>query len=180
MPGTERTVLRDWRDSDLEAFASLNADPEVMRWFPSTLSRVQSDELAERIRTKLAARGWGLWALEVPGVSEFCGFVGLNDVPFDAGFSPAVEIGWRLNRASWGKGYASEAARACLDYGFGELGLHEIVSFTTTGNQRSRSVMERIGMTRDADGDFDHPSVPEGNILRRHVLYRLGRDSAPT
>ncbi len=172
--------MRDWRDSDLEAFASLNADPQVMEWFPSTLSRAQSDTLAERIRTKLTAQGWGLWVLEVPGVSEFCGFVGLNPVPFDVGFSPAVEIGWRLDRPWWGNGYASEAARASLDYGFGELALDEIVSFTATGNKRSRAVMGRIGMTHDAGGDFDHPGIPEGNPLGRHVLYRLGRDSALT
>jgi RimJ/RimL family protein N-acetyltransferase len=175
---TERTVLRDWRDADLEGFAQLNADPEVMEWFPSTLSRDKSDALADRIRKNLTADGWGLWALEVPGVSEFCGFVGLNQVPFDVGFSPAVEIGWRLDKPWWGHGYASEAARACLRYGFDELGLDEIVSFTATGNTRSRAVMERIGMTRDPEGDFDHPAIPDTSALRRHVLYRLARDSA--
>jgi RimJ/RimL family protein N-acetyltransferase len=178
---TERTVLRAWRDDDLAPFARLNADEEVMRWFPSFLSREQSDAMATRIRTRLATDGWGLWALEVPGVSPFCGFVGLSRVPFETNFTPAVEIGWRLDRPWWGHGYASEAARACLEYGFGPLGLTDIVSFTTTKNARSRAVMKRLGMKRDPAEDFDHPGVPEASPVRRHVLYRLNRgDAGPT
>jgi ribosomal-protein-alanine N-acetyltransferase len=178
---TERTLLRAWRDDDLVPFARLNADEEVMRWFPSPLSREQSDAMASRIRARLAADGWGLWALEVPDVSPFCGFVGLSRVPFETNFTPAVEIGWRLDRLWWGHGYASEAARACLEYGFGPLGLTDIVSFTTTKNTRSRAVMERLGMTRDPAEDFDHPAVPEASPVRRHVLYRLNRgDAGPT
>jgi len=178
---TERTLLRAWRDDDLVPFARLNADEEVMRWFPSPLSREQSDAMASRIRARLAADGWGLWALEVPDVSPFCGFVGLSRVPFETNFTPAVEIGWRLDRHWWGHGYASEAARACLEYGFGPLGLTDIVSFTTTKNTRSRAVMERLGMTRDPAEDFDHPAVPEASPVRRHVLYRLSRgDAGPT
>jgi ribosomal-protein-alanine N-acetyltransferase len=173
---TERTLLRAWRDEDLVPFANLNADDDVMRWFPSPLSAEQSDAMAVRIRSRLSDDGWGLWALEVPGVSPFCGFVGLSRVPFEASFTPAVEIGWRLDRPWWGHGYASEAARACLDHGFGPVGLSEIVSFTTTKNTRSRAVMERLGMKHDPDGDFDHPGIPEGSPVRPHVLYRLGRD----
>ncbi len=172
---TERTLLRDWRDDDLALFAKLNADEEVMRWFPSVLSREQSDASATKIRSRLAEVGWGLWALEVPGVSPFCGFVGLNTVPFEASFTPAVEIGWRLDRPWWGHGYASEAARACLDHAFGPLGLSEIVSFTITLNARSRAVMERLGMKHDPAGDFDHPGIPVGSSVRPHVLYRLAR-----
>lgn len=162
-----------WRDDDLAPFAQLNADEEVMRWFPSLLSREQSDAATETIRARLSEDGWGLWALEVPGVASFCGFVGLSRVPFEASFTPAVEIGWRLDRPWWGHGYATEAARACLEYAFGPLGLTEIVSFTTTKNDRSRSVMERLGMKHDPGHDFDHPRIPEGSPVRRHVVYRL-------
>jgi RimJ/RimL family protein N-acetyltransferase len=159
-------------------FARLNADPEVMRWFPSVLTRESSDMLASRIRTRLADDGWGLWALEVPGVSSFCGFVGLSRVPFEASFTPAVEIGWRLDQQWWGSGYATEAASACVEFAFGTLGLDEIVSFTTTLNTRSRAVMERLGMRPDPTGDFDHPGIPAGNPVRPHVLYRLARDGS--
>jgi RimJ/RimL family protein N-acetyltransferase len=176
---TERTILREWTDDDLEPFARLNADPEVMRWFPKTLTRAESDDMAARIRRSLADDGWGLWALEVPGVSSFCGFVGLNPVRFEVHFAPATEIGWRLDRPWWGRGYATESARAVVDFSFGDLGLDEIVSMTTTGNVRSRAVMERLGMTRDPADDFDHPYVPVGSPVRPHVLYRLRRDAVP-
>jgi 3-dehydroquinate dehydratase/shikimate dehydrogenase len=175
---TSRTLLRAWHDEDLESFARLNADHEVMRWFPSVLTRKSSDMLASRIRTRLADDGWGLWALEVPGVSKFCGFVGLSRVPFEASFTPAVEIGWRLDQPWWGRGYATEAASACVEFAFGTLGLDEIVSFTTTLNNRSRAVMERLGMRHDPTGDFDHPGIPMGNPVRPHVLYRLERDGS--
>jgi RimJ/RimL family protein N-acetyltransferase len=175
---TERTVLRDWTDDDLEPFARLNADPEVMRYFPTTLTSAESNAMATRIRESLAGDGYGLWALEVPGVSTFCGFVGLNPVRFEAHFAPALEIGWRLDRPWWGHGYASESARACLDLAFGELGLDEVVSMTTTSNLRSQAVMQRLGMTRDPADDFDHPNIAVGNPLRRHVLYRLRRDQS--
>ncbi len=177
---TSRTLLRAWRDEDLEPFARLNADPEVMRWFPSVLTPDASDALVTRIRTRLADEGWGLWALEVPGVSTFCGFVGLSRVPFEASFTPAVEIGWRLDQPWWGCGYATEAASACVDFAFGTLGLYEIVSFTTTLNDRSRAVMERLGMRHDPAGDFDHPGIPVGNRVRPHVLYRLKRGDSET
>lgn len=170
---TERLLLRRWRDTDLDPFAALNGDPETMRFFPAPLTREQSDAFARHIRDTIESRGWGLWAVEAPGDAEFVGFVGLGRPSFEAHFTPAVEVGWRLAREHWGKGYASEAARAAVAYGFDELGLGEIVSFTSRLNVPSIRVMERIGMTRDPTDDFDHPRVPEGDPLRPHVLYRL-------
>jgi RimJ/RimL family protein N-acetyltransferase len=170
---TERLRLRQWRDDDLEPFADLNADPEVMRYFPALMTREQSDALAERERAAIAERGWGLWAVEVVGGPPFVGFVGLTEHTFPAHFTPAVEVGWRLARSAWGHGYATEAARAALSFGFGELALDEVVSMTVPANERSRRVMERLGMTRSPADDFDHPRVPAGSPLRRHVLYRL-------
>ena len=170
---TERLVLRQWIDSDREPWAALNADAETMRYFPKTLTRAETDAAADRFSARIDANGWGLWALEREG--EFIGFTGLAVPAFDAPFLPGVEIGWRLARSAWGNGYATEAARAALAFGFDRLGLDEIVSFTAVANQRSRSVMERLGMTRDESNDFEHPSVPEGNPLRTHVLYRLQR-----
>lgn len=169
---TVRLRLRPWRVEDREPFATLNADPAVMEHFPSTLDRQQSDALADRIAAGLDERGWGLWALEVPGVTPFAGFVGLSVPRFEAAFTPAVEVGWRLARPWWGRGYASEAAREVVRFGLDELALDEVVSFTAEGNARSRRVMERIGLTRDPADDFDHPDLPDGHPLRRHVLYR--------
>lgn len=170
--GTPRLRLRRWRASDREPFAALNADPEVMRHFPDLLSREQSDRLVERIEADFERRGHGLWALQTRAGGEFIGFTGLAAVPFEADFTPAVEVGWRLARPAWGNGYATEAAGAALAFGFGELGLSEIVSFAVPGNARSRAVMERIGMEHDPADDFDHPSLPVGHPLSRHVLYR--------
>jgi len=168
---TQRLVMREWRESDREPFAELNADPEVMRHFPEPLSREQSDAFADKIQTGFQERGWGLWALELDGT--FIGYTGLQPVSFEAHFTPAVEIGWRLARGAWGHGYASEAARAAAAFAFTELGLDELVSFTVPANTRSRAVMERIGMHHDPAGDFDHPALPEGHEQRPHVLYRL-------
>jgi RimJ/RimL family protein N-acetyltransferase len=162
-------VLRQWRDEDRAPFAELNADPEVMRYFPSTLDRERSDAMVDWASGLIDERGWGLWAVEVPGVAPFVGFVGLNVPPF---MPDAVEIGWRLAREHWGKGYATEAAREALRFGFEELGLEEIVSFTTVSNTPSRRVMEKIGMAHDPSRDFDHPNVPDGP-LKRHVLYAM-------
>jgi ribosomal-protein-alanine N-acetyltransferase len=173
---TERLLLRRWRDSDREPFAALNADPEVMRHFPSTLTAAQSDELIDIIERRFA-HGYGLWAVEVPGTAPFIGFVGLNRAPFEAHFTPAVEVGWRLAAQHWGRGYATEAARAAMTFGFDTVGLDEIVSFTVPANAPSRAVMERLGMTRDERDDFDHPNLDEGHPLRRHVLYRRSRRS---
>lgn len=169
---TARLHLRLWRDEDLPAFAALNADPRVMEFLPKPLDRAESDARAASIRAHFARHGFGLWAVEAPGVADFIGFVGLSVPQFEAPFMPCVEIGWRLAREHWGSGYATEAARAALDFGFQRQGLEEIVSFTVPANRRSRGVMERIGMTRTPDDDFDHPALPEGHPLRRHVLYR--------
>lgn len=173
---TERLLLRRWRDEDLEPFAALNADPVVMEHFLSPLSRRESDQFASRIRGELDERGWGLWAVEVRETASFAGFVGLAPVSFVAPFTPAVEIGWRLARAHWGRGLATEAARAVAAHSFETVGLAEIVSFTSTTNVASQRVMQKIGMRRDAGEDFDHPRVPPGHHLRRHVLYRLSRE----
>lgn len=173
---TPRLLLRRWRDEDLPPFAALNADPMVMEHFPALLSRAESDLLAARIRQGMQERGFGLWAVEVPGVAPFAGFVGLAVPPFEAPFTPCVEIGWRLARDAWGKGYATEGARACLEVAFGQLDLDEVLSFTVPANVRSRGVMERLGMRRSPADDFEHPRVPEGHPLRLHVLYRIRRD----
>lgn len=172
---TPRLVLRGWRDSDLPAFAAMNADPQVMAFFPRTYGRAESDGLVARIRDHFRRHGFGFWAVEAPGAAPFIGFVGLWISDFAAPFTPCVEIGWRLAPRYWGRGYATEAAHASLRFGFETLQRDEIVSFTAAGNLRSRRVMERIGMTRDAAGDFDHPMLPDGSPLRRHVLYRLSR-----
>jgi RimJ/RimL family protein N-acetyltransferase len=172
---TPRLCLRPWRDADLAPFAAINADPRVMEFFPRPLDRAESDAMAARIRDDIAACGFGYWAVEVPGVSDFIGFVGLSVPRFEAHFTPCVEIGWRLAAEQWGRGYATEAARVALAFGFGELALDEIVSFTVPANLRSQAVMERIGMTRSPADDFDHPALPAGHPLRRHVFYRAGR-----
>jgi ribosomal-protein-alanine N-acetyltransferase len=164
---TARLVLRPWRDDDLAPFAALNADRRVMEFFPAVLSRAESDALAARIRLHMDAHGFGLWAVEAPGVAPFIGFVGLMTVPAALPFAPAVEVGWRLAREHWGRGYATEAARAAVEFGFGVLGL----------NRPSRAVMERLGMTHSAD--FEHPSIPAGHPLRPHVLYRLAAGARP-
>ena len=172
---TERLLLRRWRPSDRAPFAALNADPRVMRHFPATLSRAESDAYAERIEAHFAEHGFGLWAVEAPDLAAFIGFVGLSVPRFEAPFTPCVEIGWRLAAEHWGRGYAPEAARAALAFGFETLALAEILSFTAAANQPSRRVMEKLGMTHDPADDFDHPALPEGHALRRHVLYRLSR-----
>jgi RimJ/RimL family protein N-acetyltransferase len=172
----ERVLLRGWSEADLAPFAELNADPRVMEHFPAPLSRAESDAFVrDRIVPQFTELGFGLWAVEVPGVAPFIGYVGLLVHTFDADFTPCVEIGWRLAFAHWGRGYATEAARLALAYGFAEAGLEEIVSFTVPANRRSLAVMERLGMAYA--GEFDHPRVPEGHALRRHVLYRLSRSS---
>ena len=169
---TERLLLRAWRPEDRTPFAALNADPEVMRHFPALLSRRESDAVADRIEEHFAREGWGLWAMEERSTGEFLGFTGLARPAFDAPFMPAVEIGWRLARAAWGQGYATEGARASATCAFDDIGLEEIVSMAVAVNTRSIAVMERLGMHRDPAEDFDHPLVAEPH-LRRHVLYRL-------
>jgi RimJ/RimL family protein N-acetyltransferase len=170
---TPRLLLRGWRRDDREPFAALNADPEVMRHFPAPLTREQSDAFAARNEAHLARFGFGLRAVEVLGVTPFAGYVGLAVPAFEAAFTPCVEIGWRLARAFWGQGYATEAAHAVVTFAFEALRLRELVSFTVPENVASRRVMEKLGMTRDPAEDFDHPGLPAGHPLRRHVLYRL-------
>ena len=178
---TERLLLRAFRDEDLAPFAAINADPRVMEQMPGLLSREESDAMVGRIRAHVARTGFGLWAVEVVGHGEeqgrepgrFIGFAGLATVPFEAHFTPAVESGWRLGLDDRRLGYATEAARAALGFAFERLALREVVSFTTTTNVRSRRVMEKLGLTHDERDDFDHPRLPEGHPLRRHVLYRI-------
>jgi RimJ/RimL family protein N-acetyltransferase len=154
----------------------MNADPAVMEHFVAPLTRTESDAMVRELNmAHLAAHGWGLWAAEVVEGPRFIGFVGLSRVEFDAPFTPAVEVGWRLGRDHWGHGYATEGGRAALAFAFDELALPAVVSFTAAGNDRSRRVMERLGLTRDAADDFDHPNVPAGHPIRRHVLYRITR-----
>jgi RimJ/RimL family protein N-acetyltransferase len=155
----------------------MNADPRVMEFLPTPLTREKSDAMVARVEAHFEKHGFGLWAVEIPGVTPFAGFVGLLTPSFDAPFQPCVEIGWRLSPDTWGKGYATEGARAALDYGFATVGLEEILSWTVPANTRSRRVMEKLGMTHDPRDDFDHPLLPEGHPLRRHVLYRIKRPS---
>ena len=170
---TSQLVLRPWRDEDIADFAEMSADPVVMEYLlPLSERGLSADTWVARKRAHWEEHGFGQWVVELPGEASFIGVVGLETVSYDAHFTPAVEVAWRLVRAYWGRGYATEAAKAALDYGFGEVGLGEIVALTVPANQRSRRVMERLGMTRSPQHDFDHPRLPEGP-LRRHVLYRL-------
>ncbi len=166
----ELVRLRQWQDSDLRPYAAMNRDPEVMRFFPAILSEEESRQSMWRQRALIEQRGWGLWVVEVDGV--FAGFTGLASPRFDAPFMPCVEIGWRLCRGYWGRSIAYRAALQALEYGFGVLTLSEIVSFTAQANARSRRLMERLEFNHDPTGSFDHPSIPTGHQLCRHVLYR--------
>jgi ribosomal-protein-alanine N-acetyltransferase len=170
---TERLIMRRWRPEDRGPFAALAADPEVMEYFPAPLTRAGADAFIDRIEDEFHQRGWSLWALELADGGRFIGYTGLVIPSFQGHFMPAVEVGWRLARHAWGRGHATEAACAAVAFGFNDVGLEEVVSFTAAGNARSRAVMERIGMTHDPAEDFDHPGLPPGHPLRRHVLYRL-------
>lgn len=172
---TDRLRLRQWCAADREPFATLNADPRVMEFFPALLNRAESDAMADRCERLIAERGWGLWAVEIRKEREFIGLVGLHVVAPELPISPDLEISWRLAAQHWGKGYATEAALSALCVGFVQLGFHEIVAFTALGNSRSRAVMERIGM-RDTEETFEHPNVPVGSVLRTHCLYRVTRE----
>ena len=175
---TPRLRLRPWTTQDLPAFAAMNADPRVMEYMPKLLSRAETEAMVARIGGHFESHGWGLWAVEVVGVTPFVGFTGLSVPSFQAHFTPCVEIGWRLAYEHWGRGYATEAAAAALAFGFGELGLDQVVSFTAKDNVRSRRVMERLGMTYSMADDFEHPNLAQGHRLRPHVLYRLSRGAA--
>jgi RimJ/RimL family protein N-acetyltransferase len=170
---TPRLLLRRWRESDQEPFAAVNSDPDVMEHFAASMTRRESDAFIEAIEAGFTQRGYGFWALEVIATGEFIGFTGLWVPSFEAHFTPAVEVGWRLGRSFWGHGYATEAARAALEFGFDSLKLEEIVAFTPMTNWRSERVMHRVGMTHDPGDDFDHPQFPEGHRLRRFLLYRV-------
>ena len=176
---TDRLLLRAWRDSDLAPFAAMGRDPDVMRFFPALVSRQTSDEMVGRVRAHFEREGWGLWAVEIKGGAPFVGFCGIQRVPFDAAFTPAVEVGWRFARDAWGHGYATEGARASLAYAFATLHLSEVVAMVVPDNARSIAVMHRLGMTRDVAADFDHPRFSEelvgvgGFPVRRHQLFRI-------
>lgn len=176
MPTTSRLRLRLWRDEDLGPFAALNADPRVREFFPSLLTYQESADSMRSIRDHWQQRGFGLWAVEVIGGAPFIGFIGLSVPSFDAPFLPCVELGYRLAFGHWGRGYATEGARAAVEFGFVTLDLAEIVAMTAAGNHRSRRVMEQLGMTRNPADDFDHPNIVTGHPLRGHVLYRLAAD----
>jgi len=170
---TQRLILRRWREEDRAPFADINADPKVMEYFKSPLTRAESDSFIDRIENVFEQNGYGFWAVEERGSGKLLGLTGLAPVMFQASFTPAVEIGWRIASDSWGKGYAPEAARMVLDVGFHRLRLPEIVAFTAVINKNSRRVMEKLGMTQDVAAGFDHPNLPEGHMLRSHVLYRM-------
>jgi RimJ/RimL family protein N-acetyltransferase len=176
---THRLVLRRWQRADRGAFASMSADPAVMEFYPSLLSREESEVMVDRIETHFSLHDFGPWACELRAAGEFIGYIGLVVPRFVAAFTPCVEIGWRLASRYWGKGLATEGARAVVRYAFEVLRLDELVSFTVPNNTRSRRVMEKLGMTHDPADDFDHPLLSEGHNLRRHVLYRLRRPSLP-
>ena len=173
---TDRLVMREWLDSDRKPYATLNADPDVMRHFPATLTSQQSDEMVDRMIASWRDNGFGLWAVERSDTAEFIGFVGLAAPSWQAAFTPCVEVGWRLDKKHWGNGFAPEAARAALQWGFDNIEPpgEQFVSFATQGNLKSQKVMQKIGMIRDPDGDFDHPLLPDW-VDRRHVLYRINR-----
>jgi len=170
---TDRLLLRPWNEADSEPYAALNADPEVMEFFHAPLTREESDAHVDRIRAGFDEHGWGLWAAERLDSGEFIGFVGLTVPSFDAPFLPGVEVGWRLARAHWGQGFATEGGTASLGFAFDALGLDEVLSFTTAANVRSRRVMDKLGLHHHPDEDFEHPNVPEGSPIRPHVLYRI-------
>lgn len=172
---TARLLLRQWRPSDLEPFAALNADPEVMRYFLAPLSREASDDVAHRCQNLIGQRGWGFWAAEEQATGEFIGFIGLHTPAAELPCSPCVEVGWRLKKSHWGMGLATEGAAAALSCAFQTLNLPEVVAFTSIQNLKSEAVMQRLGMQRD-QSTFAHPSIPRGHWLSEHCLYRM---SAP-
>lgn len=174
---TSRLVLRRLHEADREPLARINADPRVAEFLPGALTRAQSDEMFDRIEAHFEVHGFCFWAVDVVDGPVCIGLAGLAVPRFEAHFMPAVEIGWRFSPEYWGRGYATEAARAALRFGFEEAGLREIVAFTVPANTRSRRVMERIGMSHDAADDFDHPSLPTGHPLQRHLLYRISREA---
>jgi len=173
---TDRLILRPWRESDLEPFAQINADPRVMEFYPQVLTRQESDALAEKFQREFAERGYGFWVVEVPGFADFIGYVGLNYWNLEMAFSPCIDVGWRLGSQYWGCGFATEAAKAALRFGFEVRKFEEIVSMATVGNVRSHRVMERLGMKSNPMDQFEHPKLPKGHPLSLRTLYRLKRE----
>lgn len=170
---TSRLILRQWKTSDFKSFANLTADHDVMRYFPSVLSQRESDELANKFQTLIAENGWGFWAVELKNTHDFIGFVGLQNLPTQFGFSPCVEIGWRLAKQYWHQGYATEAAQACLKFAFEQLALEEVVSFTAKLNVPSQKVMQRLNMQYISE--FNHPKLESKHPLASHVLYQISK-----
>jgi RimJ/RimL family protein N-acetyltransferase len=168
---TGRLLMRRWQEPDRDPYAALNADPEVMRHFPGLIARADSDAHIDRMEDYLGRHGYGLWALEVSG--QFIGYTGLAPMPDGVPGAGGMEVGWRLARAAWHHGYATEAARAAVGVAFDGLGLAEIWSMTAVSNEPSQAVMRRIGMTPHSH--FDHPRVPAGHPVRPHVAYHLDR-----
>ena len=173
---TERLILRQWQESDLPAFAEMNADPIVMRYFPRLLTRGESDDFARRMHRLIKDNGFGFWAVSAKDTGGFLGMVGLHQQPAESGIpcAPLLEVGWRLRRPAWGKGYATEAAKAALQFAFEVCAVKQVYAFTAVGNRPSRAVVERLGMT-DINRDFDHPKIEPSHPLRRHCLYRIRR-----
>lgn len=172
---TPRLLLRQWREADKQPFAAMSANPQVMEFFPALLSPEQSSAMVDHMQGLIQKRGWGFWALELKQTQQFIGFTGLHVPADELPCSPCVEIGWRLSPEYWGLGLVTEAANAALNYAFSQLKLEEVVSFTVCANQRSRSVMERLGMRQGAE-NFEHPALPEGHPLREHVLYKISAE----
>ena len=174
---TERLLLRAWRAEDIEPYYQINQDAKVIEYLRGALSLNEAEQFINKTNGHLEQRGYTLWAVELKSTAELLGFIGLNYADWEAAFTPAVEIGWRLGSQYWGKGYATEGARACLDFAFNQVGLDEVVSFTVPMNKKSIAVMERIGMRRDMAGDFCHPKLALDHPLSKHILYRISRDS---
>lgn len=172
---TERLLLRQWQLDDYPLFAKMNADPIVMEFYPELLNSDASNLMASKLESLIADRSWGLWAVELLDQSQFIGFVGLHEPHYDLPMTPCVEIGWRLSKDSWGKGYATEAAKAALDFAFQRLELEEVYSFTSVVNFKSEAVMKRLGM-KNLLKNFNHPIVPVGHNLSEHVLYKMTKE----
>ena len=168
---TPRLILRQWRDTDYLPFAEMSANPEVMRYFPKVLTRAESDVYIDKLKAIIEKQGWGFWAVELKQTQQLIGLVGLHDQPTQFSFLPCVEIGWRLDQAFWGKGYAKEAANAALDFAFNHLQLETVVSFTTLENLRSEALMKSLGMRKLAE--FQHPALAQDHPLSWHVLYEI-------
>lgn len=169
---TSRLLLRQWKQADYPHLAKLNADPIVMEYYPNTLTEAESSAMADKLHSLLLERSWGFWAVEIIETKQFIGFVGLHKPTYDLPVTPCIEVGWRLAKEYWGKGYATEAARAALKFAFEELHLSDVYSFTSVSNKKSWAVMERLGL-QNTHTNFEHPIIPEGNSLREHVLYKI-------